>query len=38
MISSQVEAVVKQVFPDGTEGIDPATIFLAVHDRLRGQN
>jgi hypothetical protein len=36
--AAQVEEVVKQEFPDGTEGIDPATVFLAVHDRLRGQN
>lgn len=36
--AAQVEAVVRQVFPNGTEGIEPGEIIMAVHDRLRSQN
>lgn len=36
--ATQVEAVVKELFPEGTEGIDPGEVFLAVHKRLRRQD
>jgi hypothetical protein len=36
--AAQVEAVVKEKFPNGIEGIDPSVVFLAVHERLQRQN
>jgi hypothetical protein len=36
--AAQVEAVVKQDFPQGIEGMDPGVVFVAVHKRLRSQN
>jgi hypothetical protein len=36
--AAQVEAVVKLEFPNGTEGLDPSVVFIAVHKRLRSQN
>jgi hypothetical protein len=36
--AAQVEVVVKQEFPNGTEGLDPSVVFVAVHKRLRSQN
>jgi hypothetical protein len=36
--AAQVEAVVKEKFPNGIEGIDPSVVFLAVHERLHRQN
>lgn len=36
--AAQVEAVVKQEFPQGTEGLDPSEVFVTVLNRIRGQN
>jgi hypothetical protein len=36
--AAQVEAVVIQEFPNGTEGIDPGVVFVTVHQRLRRRN
>ena len=36
--TAQVEAVVKQEFPQGIEGMDPSLVFVAVHKRLRSEN
>lgn len=36
--AAQVEAVVKQEFPQGIEGLDPSVVFIAVLKRLRSQN
>ena len=38
MTSAQVEAVLKELFPEGTEGIDIATIVEAIIDRIHRQN
>jgi hypothetical protein len=35
---AQVEAVVKEEFPNGIEMLDPSVVFVAVHKRLRSQN
>ena len=36
--AAQVEAAVKEEFPNGIEGKDPAEVFLTVHERLQRQN
>ena len=38
MTTAQVEAVVKELFPEGTDGIDPGTIVEAIIERRRRQN
>lgn len=38
MTSAQVEATLKELFPDGTEGIDLGTIVEAIIDRVHRQN
>jgi hypothetical protein len=35
---AQVERVVKELFPEGTEGIDLGVVFKAVQERLRCKN
>ncbi len=36
--AAQVEAVVKQEFPQGAEGLDPSEVFVTVLERIRGRN
>lgn len=36
--AAEVEPVVKEMFPEGTVGIDPGEVFLAVFKRLQRQN
>lgn len=38
MTSAQVEATLKELFPDGTEGIDLGTVVEAIIDRVHRQN
>ena len=35
---AQIEPVIKELFPDGIEGIDPGEVFLAVLKRFQRQN
>lgn len=36
--AAEVESVVKELFPEGTVGIDPGEVFLAVFKRLQRRN